>query len=364
MSLAGITKSFGAIKALDDVTLAVEPGEILAVTGPSGAGKSTLCRIIAGLERQDQGVGRFGAEEFTHLAPGRRRVALMFESYALYPHMSVRENVLSPLRAPGGPDRQLDHDGTVMEMLKLLEIDQLADRSPSALSGGQKQRVALARALVQDPRILLLDEPISHLDAKLRHKLRGEIRRRLMRRSTPSIWFTPDGLEALSVGDRVAVIDEGRIEQIGTPEDIWLRPATVGVARLIGDPPMNLIKGHVEVKDGRFLFIRRGMTLPLPPHLVPVARHKVEGRVTLGLRADGVSVVAPGTEGTIPGEIYSHEPFGKHDIVTFSIAGEVRVKIKTRDQSSFRIGDAAALLCPAEGMALFDTETGKALALP
>ena len=179
-------------------------GEVLALVGPSGAGKTTLCRLSPGLG--GRGLGLSTRNDITDQAASERRMALMFESYALYPHMTVRENVMSPLRARAKGRQLAEAPAAVDRLLGLLEVLHLADRHPADLSGGQKQRVALARALVQDTSVLMLDEPISHLDAKLRHKLRGEIRRMLSERGHPSVWCTPDGLEALSVGDRVAVI--------------------------------------------------------------------------------------------------------------------------------------------------------------
>lgn len=361
LALSGIGKAFQGKVALDGVTVSVAPGEILAVTGPSGAGKTTLCRLVAGLERPDAGAVRLGGEVVTDTPPGKRRVAFMFESYALYPHLDVRGNVLSPLRAPGSVLRRSDHGALVEEVLTLLEIAHLADRLPSALSGGQKQRAALARALVQEPSVLLLDEPISHLDAKLRHKLRAAIRRKLMSRSSPSIWATPDGLEALSVGDRVAVLDKGRIEQIGTPEDVWLRPASVTVAKLIGDPPMSVLAGALERSGDATFFVRAGLRLALPARVAAVAQRSASGRVSLGLRADALRLTAAGAPGAADGEIYAHEPFGKHEIVTFSVADGARIKIKARGGCPARTGDAAGLVCPEEALALFDADTGRAL---
>lgn len=361
LALAGVTKRFGATLALDGVTLSVGPGEVLAITGPSGAGKTTLCRVVAGLETPDEGSVRFGPEPMDDVPAGRRRVAFMFESYALYPHLSVRENALSPLRAPGCGIPRERHAAIVEDALSLLEIAHLADRLPGALSGGQKQRAALARALVQQPRALLLDEPISHLDAKLRHKLRSAIRRRLMTRDSPSIWSTPDGLEALSVGDRVAVIARGRIEQIGAPEDIWLRPATMTVARLIGDPPMSVLGGELVGEGDALVFEREGLRLPLPAALAAGATRATSRRVSLGLRPDALQLATEHAPGAARGEIYSHEPFGKHEIVTFSIADGAQIKIKTRSAVKARIGEAAGLICPPGALALFDTETGRAL---
>ncbi len=270
LTVRGVGKSFRA-QVLDGVDLDVAPGEILALTGPSGAGKTTLCRILAGLERPDQGALRLGDGDLLAIPAGRRHVAFLFESYALYPHLTVRQNALSPLQAPNVRADLATANRRVDEVLELLEIRQLDARLPGALSGGQKQRAALARTLVQQPALFLLDEPISHLDAKLRHKLRGEIRRRLASQPAPAIWATPDGMEALSVGDRVAVIDGGRDRagrhaggDLAEPGEHPRRPP----ARR---SPMNLVPGTLVEEGGARCFARRELRLPLPAPLAHAA---------------------------------------------------------------------------------------------
>lgn len=356
-----IHKTFQA-EVLANIGFDVAPGELLALTGPSGAGKTTLCRILAGLEHPNAGSISLGGNDLVPLPAGRRGVAFMFESYALYPHLTVRENALSPLLALGGSS-QAGNDRRVTEMLELLEISHLAERLPGALSGGQKQRVALARTLVQEPTLFLLDEPISHLDAKLRHKLRGEIRRRLSAQPAPVIWATPDGMEALSVGDRVAVIANGRIEQIGTPEDVWLHPASVQVARLLGDPPMNLLPGKLQSDGDAIHFQCHRFRLELSPRLARIAGSLKGDEAYLGARPDAVTLTPVDAPGAVLAEIYTCEPFGKHTIVTVDLGGSL-LKLKAPAQDAMRVGDKigqkVGLAFSPDGLMLFDAATGRA----
>jgi multiple sugar transport system ATP-binding protein len=355
LELRGISKNFGPVAALQSVSLTVRPGEVLAVTGPSGAGKTTLCRVVAGLETPDKGHCRIAERDVDGVPPGRRRVAYMFESYALYPHMTVRDNVMSPLIAPNGRGRD---EAAVDALLELLEIRHLGERLPSQLSGGQKQRVALARVLAQQPLVTLLDEPISHLDAQLRHKLRREIRTLVASRPSPTVWCTPDAMEALSVGDRVAVIAQGAIEQIGTPEEIWARPASVRVARLVGDPPMNLLPGRLA----QGCFVGATLSVALPPQLAKAAAHSA-GQVILGVRADLLDVVPAGVAAgaSASAEVYSYEPFGKYAVVSLRL-GDAIVKAKTRSGAPAAIGGTVGLVLPPSGFVLFEADSGKIIA--
>jgi multiple sugar transport system ATP-binding protein len=355
--VSGIGKRFGETRALDEVSFTVAPGEILALTGPSGSGKTTVCRVLAGLDETDAGMIALDGRDVTRMPAGRRRVAFMFESYALYPQLSVFDNVASPLRAPNAEARSGNLDEAILPMLELLEIAALAQRLPGELSGGQKQRVGLARALVQKPSLFLLDEPIAHLDAKLRHKLRGEIRLQLKERCCPTIWTTPDGLEALSVADRVAVIHNGRIEQIAVPDEIWLRPATLQVARLLGDPPMNLIPGRVSGGPDGSVFECASFSLPVPA-LSGLARGK---EVVLGVRPDMIALHAPEARGTTTAEVYSHEPFGKYAIVTVRQA-EGLIKIKSGSSDPLAIGAPVGLSIDPGTVTVFDALTERLVA--
>ena len=357
LEVRGLAKTFGPTRALDDVTLDVGPGEIVGVTGPSGAGKSTLCRIVAGLEAPSEGEVVMDGTPATAWPAERRRVAFMFESYALYPQLTVFDNVAFPLRAPGAPRlSRADIAARVREVLRFVELDTFEDRRPAELSGGQKQRVALCRALVHQPRAWLLDEPISHLDAKLRHVLRGAIRRRLRATETPALWTSPDAVEALAVSDRVAVLVAGRVLQLATPQEIYRRPATVEVARLVGDPPMNLVAGAITEEHGALRFRHPAFALALPHRLAAqlqgTARHDV---IILGLRPYEIDI-APGVHAA-RGEVWVWEPLGKYGILTVRLGTDV-VKVKVANTRAWTPGDIVLLDLGAADPVLFDGVTG------
>jgi len=253
-----LTKLFdgGRVHAVDGVDLATEEGEYLVLVGPSGCGKTTLLRTIAGLEQPSQGEILIGGQVVNDLPPRARKIAMVFQSYALYPHKSVLANIVFPLKA-----ERLDKDEQQRKArwaAELLGIDQLLARKPRQLSGGERQRVALARAMVRDPHVFLLDEPLSNLDAKLRTSARDELKRFQQRVGTTTIYVTHDQAEAMGLGDRIAVMDRGRVRQLGPPVEVYDEPADTFVATFIGSPPMNLVP-----RDGRFVGFR-------PEHLLPV----------------------------------------------------------------------------------------------
>ena len=360
LELRRVQQRFGDTLALDDISLTVGPGEIVGVTGPSGAGKSTLCRVVSGLETPTAGVVLVDGRGVGGVPPERRGVAFMFESYALYPRLTVFDNVAFPLRAPGMP--RLPRPALaerVGELLRLVELDGLERRLPAELSGGQRQRVALCRALVQEPRAYLLDEPISHLDAKLRHMLRGAIRRRLVRTEAPTIWTSPDALDVLAVADRVAVLVGGRLEQVGTPGEIFAQPRTVEVARLVGDPPMNLLSGSLVESGGEIRFSHAAFSVALPAAVGARGRAaRLQAGAVLGVRASDIAVV-PDTAGAVRGSVWVWEPLGKHGVLSVRLGPDV-IKVKVPKAARFEAGADVALELNGEP-ALFDGATGAAL---
>ena len=364
VSLNRASKSYGSVVALEDINLELAPGEIVGLTGPSGAGKSTLCRIIAGIDRPDSGSVAVDGLALTDTTAPQRDVAFMFESFALYPHLTVFDNIAFPLRAP---KRRETYDAEaiaarVEELTTLVEIDHLTERFPSELSGGQKQRVALCRALVQEPSIYLLDEPISHLDAQLRHKLRGALRRRLVSLDKPSLWVSPDAMEVVSVADRVVVLIDGVIQQVGEPMAVYRSPSNVQVARLVGDPAMNLVTGRLAEDNGTIAFRSAGLTVSIPPGIA--GTHDLEGRqsITLGVRPNRIHIVDGGADagGRNAVEVYTYEPFGKYQVVTVR-AGDDLMKVKSARTRPYAPGEKVTLDLDEADLTLFDAETGHTL---
>jgi len=367
---AGLSKHFGAKRALDDISLRIEQGEVVAITGPSGAGKSTLARLISGLEVPTSGDLHLAGRDMRGQAPQERRVAHMFESFALYPTRTVRQNVASPLDAPGNRGRWSSAEAAqrIDDVLSLTEMAHLHERYPSQLSGGQKQRVALCRALVQDPSVFVLDEPIGHLDAKLRHRLRGEIRRRQRSMRPGTLWLTPDGLEAMAVADRVVVLIDGRIHQMGTPDEVFSRPADVQVARLIGDPSMNVLPVLWTSADRPRCQIGDADPMAASPALVELhQRHAKQGCGLLGLRPSEITVMPRAAHASVEppaagadcmhGAIYAVEPLGKSCIVSVDVGGQ-RLRARLPGAPAWQPGLPVTVFFDAARCLSFDPESG------
>lgn len=363
LRLHAATKRFKDAAALREVSFEVGRGEIVGITGPSGAGKTTTARLVSGLDRLDSGNIFLAGRTLDALPAQHRGIAHMFESYALYPHLSVFDNVASPLRAPGHSRRLSSSEvrERVESLLALTEMSALAGRLPAELSGGQKQRVALCRTLVQTPSAYLLDEPIAHLDAKLRHRLRGEIRRRLKAAEVPAVWFTPDAVEALAVADRVVVLIAGEVHQQGTPEEVFLAPADVHVARLLGDPPINLVSAVIADRGGRLCAEHASGSVPLPERLRAAFEHSsATSRCMIGLRPAGLRVAPPSEAGdALRGEVYTVEPFGKHIVVAVRLGPDI-VRAKVEAPAAWRPGDAVVIAIDPERVLVFSAESGRA----
>jgi multiple sugar transport system ATP-binding protein len=283
ITLEQVTKEFsGGVRAVDEVDLAIESGEFLVLVGPSGCGKSTLLRMLAGLEEVTGGTISIGGRDVTHLSPRDRDIAMVFQNYALYPHYTVAKNLAYGLRVRGTPKAEIDR--RVTEVAHMLGLEQLLERRPSALSGGQRQRVAMGRAIVREPAAFLMDEPLSNLDAKLRVDMRAQLARLHAELGVTTVYVTHDQIEAMTLGRRVAVMRDGRIQQIASPQSLYRRPANLFVAAFIGSPPMNLV--DAEVGEGAVTFA--GIRVPLTGS-APV------GRVILGIRPQDFSQAGDGS---------------------------------------------------------------------
>ena len=360
--LERLGKRFGATQALDEVSLEIGAGEMVAVTGPSGAGKSTLGRLISGLETPSTGTITIDGASATALPARARRVAHMFESFALYPTRTVQQNIASPLDAPGSAGRwsAAERERRIDDVLALTEMQAYRERLPAQLSGGQKQRVALCRALVQEPSLFLLDEPLGHLDARLRHHLRGEIRRRQKQLRQGTLWLTPDGLEAMAVADRMVVLIGGRVQQIGAPEAVFARPANVRVARLLGDPAMNVVPLRFE---GGGCAVGDAPAAPASSEFLarfaPLARG---GRLLLGLRPGDLQLRPAGQTPTpradaLLGSVYAVEPLGNRTLVSVEVGGE-RLRVKAAPFADFAVGAPVRVEFLAPQALSFDADSG------
>ncbi|QPC95641.1 ABC transporter ATP-binding protein [Mesorhizobium sp. INR15] len=343
VSLKNITKRWGAFVGVNNVMLDIADREFIVFLGPSGCGKTTTMRMIAGLEEPSAGEIHIGERNVNNLEPKDRDVAMVFQSYGLYPNLSVYENIRFPLKV-----RKVDrstHDARVRRAAEMVELGPLLDRLPRDLSGGQRQRVALARAIVRQPTVFLMDEPLSNLDAKLRVSTRAQIKNLQHELKVTTVYVTHDQIEAMTLADRVVVMNKGTFQQIGTPTEIYDRPANTFVAGFIGSPAMNLVDG--DLSDGVFTaeHIRIG-ALPT----------EFRGPVTLGFRAEDATLGAPDSA-QVKAPIYSVELLGDATMVTVRAAAAF-VAVKTSKDFRAEIGDPAAFVIQPENCHLFDRTTG------
>jgi multiple sugar transport system ATP-binding protein len=341
-----VSKSFAGVDALIELDLDVPDGTFLALLGPSGCGKTTALRILAGLEEPTTGSVFLGERNVTRLQPKDRDIAMVFQSYALYPHKSVADNIGYPLRVRKVP--KPERAERVAEVARMLSIDPLLDRMPRQLSGGQRQRVALARAIVREPRVFLMDEPLSNLDAQLRLQMRIEIKRLQKQLAVTTLYVTHDQVEAMTMADMVAVMHEGRLQQLAAPAILYAHPANLFVARFCGSPPMNVLKG--EVASGVFTHAQGSIDL---------GAESVRGPAMLGFRPEHAAMVAPGTPDSLAGEIYVVEPLGNETLITIAL-GDDLVNLRAAAGVDPAIGTRIGLLPELGRLHLFDSETGAA----
>ncbi len=342
--LEGVIKRHGATTVLHGIDLAIRPGEFFVLLGPSGSGKTTTLRILAGLETVSGGKVVMDGEDVTHREPGERDVAMVFQSYALYPHMTVAENIGFPLKMVGTKPAEVERQ--VAEAAARVNIGHLLARRPGQLSGGQQQRCALARAIVRQPRLFLLDEPLSNLDAKLRLETRLELHALQRGLGTTTVYVTHDQEEAMTLADRIAVFMDGRIAQVGTPREVFAQPQTMAVAGFVGTPQMNLLAGTWQ-----------GEAVTLAGHALPVGRSTPEPRaVMLGVRPSDLRLSPAG----LPARLERVEDLGDSAIVSLSAAGQI-VKLKTDRPPGSAAGTALFLGFAPQAAHLFDSGDGHRL---
>ncbi len=348
LHIKGIRKAFGkgdkAVEVLKRIDIDVPPGEFLILVGPSGCGKSTLLNIIAGLEEPTEGELHIGGKNVIGMPPAQRDIAMVFQSYALYPTMSVADNIGFALEMRKVP--KAERDARIQEVAKMLQIEHLLDRRPAQLSGGQRQRVAMGRALARDPQLFLFDEPLSNLDAKLRVEMRAEIKRLHQHSGITTVYVTHDQIEAMTLGSRIAVMKGGILQQIGTPDEIYRQPANTYVAGFIGSPTMNFVDGRIERSgpQGRFVFEGGALDLPCPEAT----------EVTLGQRPEHIHLA---DDGAWRGEVVLVEPTGADTYVVIKTAAGT-ITVREPANTRVRMGDNVGMTVSGRHNNWFDRASG------
>jgi multiple sugar transport system ATP-binding protein len=374
-----VTKRFGAVTAVDNLTLHIQPGEFMVLVGPSGCGKTTALRMLAGLEDPTAGEIYIGERCVNDVSPRDRDIAMVFQNYALYPHMRVYDNIAFGLRLRElkGALWQLTHlsearaikqriDARVRQVAQMLEIENLLHRLPKELSGGQRQRVALARAIVRQPKVFLMDEPLSNLDAKLRDQTRAELKKLQERLGVTTIYVTHDQKEAMTLGTRIAVMEDGILQQVGTPEEVYFRPANTFVATFIGTPPMNLLQAQVIERDGKPVLQLGGNTIPVLEAQAHALAQWVGKPVLMGIRPQDIY-----TDRTAPPDAILSEPIqavvdvvephgDRNDVHLLIDCATAIAQLSARVKVSE--GEPLPIRLHLEYLHLFDAETGNAIA--
>ncbi len=349
LELRGISKSFRDQAVLRDISLQVPDGSFTILLGPSGCGKSTLLRIIAGLDNQTSGQVCIDGTAVDHLPPAERDIAMVFQQYALYPHLSVRENLAFALTIRRTPRRVIDE--RIAEAAQLLDIQPLLDRKPKDLSGGQRQRVAMGRAIVRKPKLFLFDEPLSNLDAQLRTSMRIELKKLQQRLQATMIYVTHDQVEAMTLGDRIVVIEGGRIRQMDAPHRTYAAPADPFVASFIGTPPMNLWEGVLTTRDDKTVFRSNGLTVPLPARLTP-PQARQESAATIGIRPEDIALRETPAAVQVDGLLELAEDLGA-DLLLHCRVGDLRLVVRAARRHDTVPDQTVRLFFPVDKLHLF-----------
>lgn len=361
VALQGIRKAYNNVAVVDNMNLDIRDGEFLVLVGPSGCGKSTTLRMIAGLEDISDGDLYIGSVRVNDMAPKNRDIAMVFQNYALYPHMNVYENLAFGLKLR--KLRKDEIDRRVKEAAAMLGLTSLLDRKPKALSGGQRQRVALGRAIVREPQVFLMDEPLSNLDAKLRVQMRTEISKLQRRLGTTTIYVTHDQTEAMTMGDRIVVLQGGSIQQVATPADIYEKPKNLFVASFIGSPSMNFIEGAIEIEDRQVLFVNRDVRLMIPEQRAKVLKDMdyINKPVILGIRPEDIQVGVPSAEthlsDTINTRVEFVENMGAELYLYMSGIGENTIIARSESSVQTRVGEQIKIAFAMDKIHLFNKET-------
>jgi len=352
VELENLTKRWGNVVGADSMNLDIKDAEFVAFLGPSGCGKTTTLLMVAGIYKPTDGFIRFDGQVVNHMAPKDRNIGMVFQSYALYPHMNVFQNISYPLKLKKTPKEEMRKQA--QRVADMMGIGHLMDRKPAQLSGGQQQRVALGRALVKEPQLLLFDEPLSNLDARLRLTMRAEIKRLQMDMGITSIYVTHDQVEAMTMADRVAVMKDGVLQAYSPPDELYDQPRTLFVAGFVGSPPMNFVDVEVVRENGDYHARREGFDVAVPAERGEKAASR--GNVTLGIRPEDITIADTG----VSGEIYVVEPLGRDDLVNVRI-GDANVHVLADPTLGLRMGQAVTLDFNTHKVQFFDPQTEQSL---
>ncbi|HDP36285.1 MAG TPA: ABC transporter ATP-binding protein [Candidatus Atribacteria bacterium] len=358
VKLKNLSKHFGKVKAVNNFNLEINDGEFVALLGPSGCGKTTTLLMIAGIYKPTTGDIYFGEKIVNEVLPKDRKIGMVFQSYALYPHMTVLDNIVFPLKLQKTP--RDERERRAKEVAELVQIEELLDRKPAQLSGGQQQRVALCRALIKKPDILLLDEPLSNLDAKLRTLMRAELKRLQKRLGITTIFVTHDQIEAMTMSDRVALLKLGDLQQYSASDELYNRPVNLFVAGFIGSPPMNLIDVFLEQLEEQFLLKNEDITIEIPAKIGKLIQSRSQDKeIVLGIRPEDIKIDhKKGKEA----EVYVIEPMGMQVLVTAKL-GNLQIRVLTTPPFTKKMGEKVKLHLNANKIHLFDKNTERSLLL-
>ena len=358
--LENVRKEFGKVVAVKDVNLTVRETEFLVLLGPSGCGKTTTLRCIAGLEQVNGGRIFIGDRDVTDTSPAQRGIAMVFQSYAVFPHMTVAQNIGFGLKMKHVPKKEIQT--SVKEVANLLQIEELLDRYPAQLSGGQRQRVAVARAIVMRPDVLLMDEPLSNLDALLRLQMRAELKRLHQEIGTTTVYVTHDQIEALSLGDRIAVMHSGEIVQLDSPDRVYDHPTAKFVGGFIGTPPMNFLRATVTSEGDDVLLVIGEFKIHVLDEWKEPLKRLLGQVVDLGIRAENIEVHLEPDEGSLPAEVVVSEHLGSQQLLTVRVGNDV-LKVSTSPDLPIKPGQTIGLNMLKNKLRVFDEKTGERLSL-